>query len=193
MGQGGAGGCRVLQGREALRPVLQDAWPWGLQAGVLQTVAGEYHAGCAPRSCPPVPVWLPCLPPAGGGAVETALSVYLESFATTLGSREQMAIAEFADALLVIPKTLAVNAAKVGGRTGCTAGCTPQHVVPLVGAAHFSSDSWQVAAVCGGGHVLACSAQCASAAFEQLAAGGLQRASDITVPSFTLHPPAGRH
>ncbi|PRW05817.1 T-complex 1 subunit alpha [Chlorella sorokiniana] len=49
---------------------------------------------------------------AGGGAVETALSVYLESFATTLGSREQMAIAEFADALLVIPKTLAVNAAK---------------------------------------------------------------------------------
>lgn len=33
--------------------------------------------------------------------MEAALSVYLESFATTLGSREQMAIAEFADALLV--------------------------------------------------------------------------------------------
>lgn len=48
----------------------------------------------------------------GGGAVEAALSVYLETFATTLGSREQLAIAEFADALLVIPKTLAVNAAK---------------------------------------------------------------------------------
>jgi T-complex protein 1 subunit alpha len=48
----------------------------------------------------------------GGGAVEAALSVYLEGFATTLGSREQLAIAEFADALLVIPKTLAVNAAK---------------------------------------------------------------------------------
>jgi T-complex protein 1 subunit alpha len=48
----------------------------------------------------------------GGGAVEAALNVYLESFATTLGSREQLAIAEFADALLVIPKTLAVNAAK---------------------------------------------------------------------------------
>jgi T-complex protein 1 subunit alpha len=29
-----------------------------------------------------------------------------------LGSREQLAIAEFADALLIIPKTLAVNAAK---------------------------------------------------------------------------------
>ncbi|RLN37549.1 hypothetical protein BBJ28_00015468 [Nothophytophthora sp. Chile5] len=49
---------------------------------------------------------------AGGGAVEAALSIYLENFATTLGSREQLAIAEFADALLVIPKTLAVNAAK---------------------------------------------------------------------------------
>jgi T-complex protein 1 subunit alpha len=48
----------------------------------------------------------------GGGAVEAALSVSLENFATTLGSREQLAIAEFADALLVIPKTLAVNAAK---------------------------------------------------------------------------------
>eukprot|EP00889_Picochlorum_renovo_P001382 jgi/Picre1/28412/NNA_003817.t1 len=48
----------------------------------------------------------------GGGAVECALSVHLESYATTLESREQLAIAEFADALLVIPKTLAVNAAK---------------------------------------------------------------------------------
>ncbi|CAO3571987.1 unnamed protein product [Mortierella alpina] len=48
----------------------------------------------------------------GGGAVETALNIYLENFATTLGSREQLAIAEFASALLVIPKTLAVNAAK---------------------------------------------------------------------------------
>ncbi|CAK0743479.1 T-complex protein 1 subunit alpha [Coccomyxa viridis] len=48
----------------------------------------------------------------GGGAVEAALSIYLENFATTLGSREQLAIAEVADALLVIPKALAVNAAK---------------------------------------------------------------------------------
>ncbi|RKP32456.1 T-complex protein 1 [Metschnikowia bicuspidata] len=48
----------------------------------------------------------------GGGAVETALNIYLEKFATTVGSREQMAIAEFANALLVIPKTLAINAAK---------------------------------------------------------------------------------
>jgi len=49
---------------------------------------------------------------AGGGAVEAALSIYLETLATTLGSREQLAIAEFADALLVIPKVLSVNAAK---------------------------------------------------------------------------------
>jgi len=49
---------------------------------------------------------------AGGGAVEAALSIYLENFATTLGSREQLAIAEYAEALLIIPKQLAVNAAK---------------------------------------------------------------------------------
>ncbi|KAJ1857767.1 chaperonin-containing T-complex alpha subunit Cct1 [Coemansia sp. RSA 1822] len=48
----------------------------------------------------------------GGGAVEVALDIYLESFATTLGSREQLAIVEFANALLSIPKQLAVNAAK---------------------------------------------------------------------------------
>lgn len=49
---------------------------------------------------------------AGGGAVEAALSVYLDDFARTLGSREQLAIAAFAEALLVIPKTLALNAAQ---------------------------------------------------------------------------------
>lgn len=49
---------------------------------------------------------------AGGGAVEAAVSVHLDTFATTLGSREQLAIQQFAEALLVIPRTLAVNAAK---------------------------------------------------------------------------------
>jgi len=48
----------------------------------------------------------------GGGAAEVALSVYLEEYASTLDTREQLAIQEFADSLLVIPKTLAVNAAK---------------------------------------------------------------------------------
>lgn len=42
----------------------------------------------------------------GGGAVETALCEYLECFAITLGSREQLAIAEFAESLTIIPKVL---------------------------------------------------------------------------------------
>mmetsp|Transcript_7514 Transcript_7514/g.21448 ORF Transcript_7514/g.21448 Transcript_7514/m.21448 type:complete len:546 (-) Transcript_7514:75-1712(-) len=47
----------------------------------------------------------------GGGAVETALSLHLEDYARTFDSYEQFAIAEFAEALLTIPKTLAMNAA----------------------------------------------------------------------------------
>jgi len=47
----------------------------------------------------------------GGGAVETSLSLHLEDFARTFDSYEQWAIAEFAEALLTIPKTLAINAA----------------------------------------------------------------------------------
>ena len=49
---------------------------------------------------------------AGGGAVEAALSIHLEKYAMTLGSKEQLAIAAFSEALLVIPRTLAVNAAQ---------------------------------------------------------------------------------
>lgn len=52
---------------------------------------------------------------AGGGAVEAGLSIFLEDFASTLKSREQHAVQEFAEALLVIPKTLSVNAAQVSG------------------------------------------------------------------------------
>ena len=48
----------------------------------------------------------------GGGAVEVGLSIFLDDFARTLGTREQLAIAEFSEALQVIPKTLAINAAK---------------------------------------------------------------------------------
>ncbi len=47
---------------------------------------------------------------AGGGAVETALSVHLEEYARTVSTREQMGILEFAEALLVIPRVLATNA-----------------------------------------------------------------------------------
>jgi T-complex protein 1 subunit alpha len=48
----------------------------------------------------------------GGGAVEAALFVFLQSFSTTLRSREQLAVLQFAEAVLTIPKTLVVNAAK---------------------------------------------------------------------------------
>ena len=48
----------------------------------------------------------------GGGAVESAINVYLENFSTSLASREQLPVAEFANALLVIPKVLASNAAQ---------------------------------------------------------------------------------
>jgi len=49
---------------------------------------------------------------AGGGAVEVALSIYLDGLATTMSSREQLAVAQFAEALLVIPRTLTINAAQ---------------------------------------------------------------------------------
>lgn len=48
----------------------------------------------------------------GGGAVETALSLHLDSFSRTFESYEQWAISEYAEALQTIPKTLAMNAAK---------------------------------------------------------------------------------
>merc|ERR1711970_1418391 len=48
----------------------------------------------------------------GGGCVEAALSIFLENYAGTMASKEQLAVSEFAQALLVIPRTLAVNAAK---------------------------------------------------------------------------------
>merc|ERR1719491_2501194 len=47
----------------------------------------------------------------GGGAVEVSLSLHLEDYARTFDSYEQWAIAEYAEALLTIPKTLAINAA----------------------------------------------------------------------------------
>jgi len=47
----------------------------------------------------------------GGGAVETALAVHLENFAINLAPRSQLPVAKFAEALLVIPKILALNSA----------------------------------------------------------------------------------
>ena len=47
---------------------------------------------------------------AGGGAIEAELSKQLKTYATKVGGREQLAIEAFADALEIIPKTLAENA-----------------------------------------------------------------------------------
>ena len=81
--------------------------------------------------------------PPGGGSCEAALNIYLENFATTLGSREQLAIAEFADALLVIPKTLAVNAAK--DATELVAKLRAYHYTAQTkpDKAHMSQVQWQ--------------------------------------------------
>lgn len=47
---------------------------------------------------------------AGGGAPEVELALRLRAYASTVGGREQLAIESFADAMEVIPKTLAENA-----------------------------------------------------------------------------------
>eukprot|EP00866_Antonospora_locustae_P000498 jgi/Antlo1/498/1152 len=46
----------------------------------------------------------------GGGSVETALSLHLDHFANTICSKDQIGILKFSEALLAIPKALAVNA-----------------------------------------------------------------------------------
>ena len=47
---------------------------------------------------------------AGGGAVEVELAKGLRRYATKVGGREQLAIEAFADAIEIVPKTLAENA-----------------------------------------------------------------------------------
>jgi len=47
---------------------------------------------------------------AGGGAVEVEVAKELRKYATTVGGREQLAVEAFADAVEVIPRTLAENA-----------------------------------------------------------------------------------
>nr|WP_232688708.1 thermosome subunit alpha [Halobacterium zhouii] len=46
----------------------------------------------------------------GGGAPETELAMQLRDFADSVGGREQLAVEAFADALEVVPRTLAENA-----------------------------------------------------------------------------------
>ncbi len=47
---------------------------------------------------------------AGGGAVEVEIAKELRNYATKVGGREQLAIEAFADAIEIVPKTLAENA-----------------------------------------------------------------------------------
>jgi thermosome len=47
---------------------------------------------------------------AGGGAAATEIAMRLREFAPTVGGREQMAVEAFADAVEVVPRTLAENA-----------------------------------------------------------------------------------
>ncbi|RQD81487.1 thermosome subunit alpha [Methanosalsum natronophilum] len=47
---------------------------------------------------------------AGGGSPEIELSLKLSEFASTLKGREQLAVSKFAEALEIVPKTLAENA-----------------------------------------------------------------------------------
>lgn len=67
---------------------------------------------------------------AGGGAVEAAVSIHLENFAKTIDAREQLAVLEFAQSLLVIPKTLAVNAA-----------CDAMDLVAELRSVHYASQN----------------------------------------------------
>lgn len=46
----------------------------------------------------------------GGGAIETTLAVKLRDYAKEIGGREQLAIEAFADALEIVPRTLAESA-----------------------------------------------------------------------------------
>jgi chaperonin GroEL (HSP60 family) len=46
----------------------------------------------------------------GGGAAATAIAMKLREYATSVGGREQMAIEAFANAVEIVPKTLAENA-----------------------------------------------------------------------------------
>jgi len=47
---------------------------------------------------------------AGGGAIESEMAKVIRAYATEIGGREQLAIEAFADAIEIVPKTLAENA-----------------------------------------------------------------------------------
>jgi thermosome len=65
----------------------------------------------------------------GGGAVEVEVAKELRNYATDVGGREQLAIESFADAIEIIPKTLAENA-----------GLEPIDILVELRAAHAKPD-----------------------------------------------------
>lgn len=67
----------------------------------------------------------------GGGCVEAGTSVFLEGFATSMASREQLAVAEFSEALLTLPTQLLLNSA--------TWDCV--NVVAKLRASHYAAQS----------------------------------------------------
>lgn len=66
---------------------------------------------------------------AGGGAIEVEIAKELRNYATDVGGREQLAIEMFADAIEIIPKTLAENA-----------GLEPIDILVDLRAAHGKAD-----------------------------------------------------
>jgi thermosome len=68
---------------------------------------------------------------AGGGAPEIEVSKELRKFAETLGGREQFAVKAFADAMEIIPKTLAENA-----------GLDPIDMLVEIKARHEKGEKW---------------------------------------------------
>jgi thermosome len=66
---------------------------------------------------------------AGGGAVEVEVAKELRKYATKVGGREQLAVEAFADAVEIIPKTLAENA-----------GLEPIDVIVELRSAHEKKD-----------------------------------------------------
>jgi thermosome len=69
----------------------------------------------------------------GGGAVETEVSKVVRSYAAGVGGREQLAIEAYADALEVVPRTLAENA-----------GLDVLDTMVALKAAHDRDDGWSV-------------------------------------------------
>ena len=67
----------------------------------------------------------------GGGAPEAELSMQLKNYANKLGGREQLAVQKFAEALEIIPLTLAENA-----------GLDPIDTQVQIGAAHGQGHKW---------------------------------------------------